>query len=619
MTIDDRTPARCVFYDSVSGAILGAVRGRWSNSYGALIVLGLTLASYRLAAAADATADSAAHLSDSAFNLLNSINAKGGSNPLADPVANFAADAQTLSQELASGDRAGAAAQMATLLSDRGAVDRAIKGSGDNPAWDEVAHQLDALAKAVPPSLTKPSPMRASASAAIAAGAGEGSDASAPMAPVSKPVASAPERIGPMPAMSSADAPPKAVIESRDESSGMLRIKGYLEGTALARAGIYQNGQLLKPIQLKTVHGEQRLDFDIGLGSPEPGMSIRVYDSNGRSAEAFASAEVGAPNPGSGNTSATESGVEVERSHPPNPGSDNTSASEEGVEVDRAHPAAAAPDADVAVGTAEIPSHGHTRPSPSKRHTMESHLGDVQIDVVAIRQIAVTPPMYEVLGVIQGRDVTRAGIYIDGRLAARIPTSASDSSNNLDQRFVMDGSAASIRAFGVGNHFVEQPIDLSTAVAAAAAPEINPALTAPSMMMGGSSMTGAPANAVPGTIAIQISTITNLSPGRTVVKGVISGRNVSAAGLYQNGRLDQSIAVSSGGGLLGSVLAHFGTQNVPFIAYFNPANGPAVIRATDSTGAYTEEPVALGGVSEYMNPPPVVNNVGTGGLGTSPW
>ena len=98
---------------------------------------------------------------------------------------------------------------------------------------------------------------------------------------------------------------------------------------------------------------------------------------------------------------------------------------------------------------------------------MESHLGDVQIDVVAIRQIAVTPPMYEVLGVIQGRDVTRAGIYIDGRLAARIPSSssASDSANNLDQRFVMDGSAASIRAFGVGNHYAEQPIDLSTAVA----------------------------------------------------------------------------------------------------------------------------------------------------------
>lgn len=396
--------------------------------------------------------------------------------------------------------------------------------------------------------------------------------------------------------MSSSSAPPKAVIESRDESGGVLRIKGYLEGSALTRAGIYQNGQLLKPIQIKTVQGEQRLNFDIGLGNPEPGMSIRVDDSQGRSAEAFASGEGGGPNPGSGNTPGSEDGVEVERSHP-----------------------AAAPDANAAVGTAEIPSHGHTRPSPSKRHTMQSHLGDVQIDVVAIRQIAVRPPMYEVLGVIQGRDVTRAGIYIDGRLAAQIPTATSASTNNLDQRFVMDGSAASIRAFGVGNHFVEQPIDLTTAVAGAAKQAINPALTAPSMMMGGSSMTGAPANAVPGTIAIQINTITNLSPGRTVVKGVISGRNVSTAGLYQNGQLDQSIAVSSGGGLLGSVLSHFGTQSVPFIAYFNPANGPAVIRATDSTGAYTEQPVALGGVREYMNPPPVVNNVGSGGLGTSPW
>jgi hypothetical protein len=130
-------------------------------------------------------------------------------------------------------------------------------------------------------------------------------------------------------------------------------------------------------------------------------------------------------------------------------------------------------------------------------------------------------------------------------------------------------------------------------------------------------ITGAPDNAVAGTIAIHIAAVTNLTPGRTIVKGEVSGRGVQSIGLYQNGVLDQNIPVSAGGGLLGSVMSHFGTQSVPFTAYFNPANGPAVIRATDSTGAYTEQPVALGGLTDYMTAPPVVNNVGSAAGGSS--
>jgi hypothetical protein len=549
------------------------------------LLLGLTLALCGLADASDSAADHTAHLasqlSDNAFGMLNSINAKGGANALAGPAANFAADAQTLSQSLASGDRTVAASQMATLIADRAAVDRAIKGSGESDMWGAITHELDALAKALPPSIAKPSAMRASASPGGAVeAAGSATTAVAP----SEAAAAAPEHIGPMPATSSNGGPPKAVIESSQDDGGVLRIKGYLEGTALTGGGIYQNGELLKPIKFNTIQGEQRLDFDIGLGSPQPGMSIRVYDSRGRSAEAFASAPEGGPvNPGPGNSAASDEGVEVDRSRP-----------------------AEAPEEKATIGTAEIPSHGHTRPSPSKRHTIESHLGDVQIDVVEIRQVAVTPPMYEILGVIQGRDVTRAGIYIDGRLAARIPTSSGAATNNIDKRFVMDGRAASIRAFGVGNHYAEQPIDLSTAIASAAPPSFNSSMSGPPLI------TGAPANVVPGTIAIRIDSVTNLSPTQTVVTGVIYGRNVRTAGLYQSGMLDQTIAVggaSGPAGLLGSVLSHFGTQTVPFTAYFNPANGPAVIRATDNTGAYTEQPIGLGGVNAYMSAPSAATGI----------
>ena len=493
---------------------------------------------------------------------------------------------------LASGDRTGAASQMSTLIADRAAVDRAIKDSSDAGLWGAITHELDALAKAIPPSQPKPSSMRAS-SPGSAVESGTSATASVPAARVPSEATTPPaEHIGPMPSTSSRGEPPKAVIESSSDDGGVLRIKGYLEGTALTGGGIYQNGQLMKQIKIDTIQGEQRLDFDIGLGSPEPGMSIRVYDSQGRSAEAFASAPEGGPaNPESGNS---------------------TVGNEGGVEVDRSHPAEA-PEENAAAGTAEIPSHGATRPSPSKRHTLESHLGDVQIDVVAIRQIKVTPPMYEVLGVIQGRDVTRAGIYIDGRLAARIPSSSSAATNNIDQRFVMDGSAASIRAFGVGNHYAEQPIDLSTAIASAAPPVFTSSMMGPPMTGGPSVISGAPANAVAGTMSIQIQSVTSLSPTQTVVTGVINGRNVRTAGLYQAGMLDQKIPVggaSGASGLLGSVLSHFGTQTVPFTAYYNPANGPAVIRATDNTGAYTEQAIGLGGINAYMSAPSATTGIG---------
>jgi hypothetical protein len=578
----------------IQQVILGLVHRRLLS--GALaLALGLTLAPIARAGA-ESTADNASQLSDRAFNLLNSVNAQGSPQALTGPVANFAADAQALSEALGSGDKAGASSAMASLETDRAAVDSAIKGSANTAAWDALKQRLDVIAETVPAKAAIP--LSTTASSAPAGPPAASVAGLPPIAPASSaPPAAPPERIGPMPA-SAFGAPPKAVIESRDNDSNGMRIKGFLEGSELTSAGIYQDGQLLKPITIHPVNGEQRLDFDIGLGDAGPGMSIRVADAQGRSAEAFVSAPTTAAGTSANESMTAPSGVEVDR---PAPRAD-TEAS--------------------ATGTAEIPTHGQTRPSPSKRHTIQSHLGDVQIDVIAVRQIAVTPPMYEVLGTIQGRDVTRAAIYIDGRLAAPLPTSSSASVNSIDQRFVADGRTVTIRAFGVGNTYVERPIDLSTAVASAS-PIFNPmsnpmAGGADPIANGAPGITGAPANAVPGTIAIHIESVTRLSPGRTVVKGQISGRGVQTIGLYQNGMLDQNIPVTAGGGLLGSVISHFGTQTVPFTAFYNPANGPAVIRATDSSGAFTEQPIALGGVSDYMSAPPVVNNAGSS-VGGSSW
>ncbi|MGA2411947.1 MAG: hypothetical protein ABSG46_16375 [Candidatus Binataceae bacterium] len=556
----------------------------------------LALAPY-LPALADATAASAAQLSDSAFSLLNSVNSAGGKTAaaLAGPVATLAADAQSLSQSLASGDRAGASQQMAALIADRIAVENAIRQSGSVPGWDPIEHQLDALAKTIPPS----APAAAAPSTAAVPPppiTAERTTASTPTIPSAAPaVPSAPSASipGPMPAESSFGSPPKAVIESRSDDGGMLRVKGYLEGTALVNAGIYLDGQLLKPIRLTPVEGEQRLDFDLGLGSAGPGTSIRVYDSHGRSAEVFASApEAGPAVPDIGNSAASDRGVEVDRGPHTAPGET------------------------AATGTAEIPSHGVTRRSPSKRHTIQSHLGDIQIDVVTLRQIAVTPPMYEVIGVIEGSGVTSAGIYIDGRLAAPIPSSSGATITNLDQRFVMDGHEASIRAFGGGSHYTEHPIDLATAVAVASPPPLNPPLiggppaSAPSAMLGG------------GTISIQLTEVAQISAAETLVSGIIAGRNLRSAGLYQNSMLVQSINVT-GGGVLGSLLSKFTPQTVKFTERFNPQAGPAVIRVADGSGTYTEQPVVAGGVNAYMAPaygaPPASTNLYGGAPAASGW
>src|SRR6202035_4612212 len=70
--------------------------------------------------------------------------------------------------------------------------------------------------------------------------------------------------------------------------------------------------------------------------------------------------------------------------------------------------------------TVEIPSHGVLAPSPSKRHTHGGRLGNVQVNVLAMSEVEASPPTYEAIGQIVGRGITRAGIYVNGRLVKTI-------------------------------------------------------------------------------------------------------------------------------------------------------------------------------------------------------
>jgi hypothetical protein len=110
---------------------------------------------------------------------------------------------------------------------------------------------------------------------------------------------------------------------------------------------------------------------------------------------------------------------------------------------------------------------------------------------------------------------------------------------------------------------------------------------------------------------IQITGVRPFGTNVYVVTGVISGRNLSSAGLYQNGMLTQNIAI---GGLLGGLLGALtpGTvRNTNFTVQFNPAMGSATVRAFDSSGAYSEQPVMAGGISPFGANPYATNPYAT--------
>jgi hypothetical protein len=221
-----------------------------------------------------------------------------------------------------------------------------------------------------------------------------------------------------------AGAQPQVVIESRAVDGEVVRVKGFILGTALKSGGIYAGGRCLKAFAVNGVAGEQKIDLDLAITNPAVDTVIRVIDADGRSAEA----------PFFGVTPA----------NPAAPVAPDDTTAEQGA-------------------IAEIPSHGPPMPSPSKRRTLAGQLGDAQIQIVSVERTATTPPAYEVIGQIEGRGITHAGIYVGDRLVQKLPADVGADFVSFDEHIVLDVPNATIRAYALGDHYVETPLDLSGA------------------------------------------------------------------------------------------------------------------------------------------------------------
>ncbi|MGD1026443.1 hypothetical protein [Candidatus Binatus soli] len=381
---------------------------------------------------ADDVQAQALELSDHAFAMLDAINAVSASTkagPILAPAASLAGDAQTLSTALGAHDNAAASIAMAAILSDRDKIEAAAKIAGGQypKQWTFIREKIAALEKQVP------------------ASRGSGSIARSD-APVSHASGSPPPAGEKMP-----DAP-KIAIASRVFKAGAVRVKGYLEGTDLKSAGIYDGDTKSRDIDVASVPGEQRLNFEFSIEQPSPTQSIRVTDSYGREAQAMV-----APDPaGVGAMRGSEELIEVDPGAAASPG--------EAGPLAESPPAAAGPA--VRNNTAEIARPGDAL-SPSQRHiNSASSLGaltNVRINVIDTGAVMSAPGMVEVAGQIAGRGVRRAGVYVNGRLARPIAISASGNSV-FDLTFPMPaGSTATIRAYGNGNDFVEVSVDAAGA------------------------------------------------------------------------------------------------------------------------------------------------------------
>ena len=371
----------------------------------------------------------ASQLSDRAFTLLNSVTAQSAKGaPMLAPVASLAADAQTLSTALSAGDRNAAGRAMGSIARDRDEVDAAMAksaGTVNLSQWNAIKAQVAALEKSITPTVARTS------------GPAVRKDTGTPGADARAAATAAPppsERIPP---------PPKITIASRVFKGGAVRMNGYLQGTDLKSAGIYDGEQKSKDIEVASVPGEQRINFDFTIEAPSSSQSIRVSDAYGREATAIVAPDASMV----GSAKGREETIEVE------PGA-TSSASVEGPIVSNSLARRN--------NTAEIPRPGDEL-SPSRRHMNQapslSPLTGVTISVIDAEELISAPGTVEVIGQIQGRGVKRAAVYVNGRMAAQIPISPSGYSG-FDVRFPMPaGSDARIRAYGNGNDFVEASID----------------------------------------------------------------------------------------------------------------------------------------------------------------
>ena len=395
-------------------------RIRWATAIGFAITIALLIFGSRDARCDDVHVN-AQHLSDSAFAILNSLSSdssKSGAGDVMSAMASFAGDAQTLSAALAKGDHDSAGSAMTALIADRRAVDEALVRNPhaiESAKWAPLKAELASLQSQVP-----------AGSVTSAAPGDSRSDVVRP--PASEAAAATLD-----------GSAPRVEITSRVTDDSGLHLKGYLQGTNLKSAGIYDGEAMIQKIDLAPVTGAQRVLLDFTLEQVSPAELIRVSDATGRSAEVRIADNSAPP---------VESGGH-----------------EKMIELGGSGAPADAPPVELASrgsrNMAEIPSK-----SPSRRHIHAGDtlapLGDVQINILGIQQSMSEPNSYQVIGQIAGTNVHSAGIYIDGRLVKPIPiTPGSDTSFNVG--FTMFGAEASIRAYGAGSNFVESSIDLSTA------------------------------------------------------------------------------------------------------------------------------------------------------------
>jgi hypothetical protein len=249
------------------------------------------------------------------------------------------------------------------------------------------------------------------------------------------------------------------------------------------------------------------------------------------------------------------------------------------------------------------------------RHSSSSAKG-LRVDITRLTAIDPRTQTYEVAGQIAGVGIRRAGIYVDGTLAASISLGATNGADifDFDQTFSIGGNVATIRVYATSGRYVEKAIPIATTAAA----------------MSSSPMPLTDNN--PNQIAIQIGALQPISAQVYQVTGTISGRNLASAGLYQNGAMVQQFATAAG---LLSSLAPQMFRTVNFSAQFNRATGPAVVRVLDTSGHEVDQPLMLAGTASGVpygfgggpGPPPYgrtnpaygVYNPNVTGFGSTPY
>jgi hypothetical protein len=592
-------------------------------------------------AAADDAKALSSRLSDQAFALLNSVSAKRDTpSPLLGPIGVFAADSQKLSTAVQSNDRAAAAAALAALKSDAADVDKgAASGGLDKAKWGSIKHDLDALSAIVP--------------------AAPASAASVAAAPASgKPAASAaPSTVSTSGGGGEVSHAPVVQIDSAEMAGpGILRIKGYMSGHAIRSAGIYFEGSRLAKLDVKRALGDQTIKFNLEIHDPVQGSVLRIYDSAGRSAQAPILGAV-ATGPiidrGTPIESAPAPSLEDSPGNVALGGGDDFDAEMKAMEKSagvgggsaEASSGAAGPSSGLATegsdsteNTEEIPAAAASLSGPKSRVDSQftAHgQSDIRIRIDSVSVVDAGMHEYMVRGQIAGSHLKRAAIYVDGRLAQRIPLNSGQGlrTSNFAQSFTDVGSEATIRVYRTRRDFSESSIDLAAASTGPGA-GTGTASTAPMVInspLGGSLATGVNPNG----LAVQITSVQPAAPSLYVVSGNISGRNIASAGIYQNGVLAQPLSLSRGGlsggigGLLSGLIPGMSRQ-VSFTGRFNPLMGYATVRAYDTSGMMAEQPIVGGsaygmnpyGVNPYMRNPYTgvspYTGVGTTGIGIGP-